>query len=539
MEREVRGGTSTSFLIGPCRGKARRRGTESHRRTQGLPGAWSRPARSTSPPNKNQKAQGGNPQAFRHVTALSREPYRACLLLVHRGERLGRTRRLGRCGTLVGLSTLDDHVQRLVRRDARAGRDESGWGFAVVLGAIATVAACSATPTRTVFDDPAVDSGLLIDSAPAPGEEAGSLFVDAAPPEDLTPKGKWTGKVVTPAGDIPIAGALVYLTQKKPDPIPTGNFCDACVALEKTVPQTLTKFDGTFELTANRLGKQFVVIQKGQFRRVVEIEVKLGDVAMSKSDTILPTRSNTSTGDTVPSILVLDTNYDDIEETLGRLGVGTIEKADQATRLALLKDPARLAKYQIIFLPCGTCATRGGIFPANDDALDATVQKNLKEWVQKGGKLYVTDFAYSFINETWKDYVTFAPNRGCESDDYDTPANIQDPGLKEWLDGQNDKTFTFENAWIKIDRVNEVTVPDATGGTKRIVPKVWASGLDAGRNRPMTVSFEDRCGRVLYSAYHTEGSAGGSGGGLLPQEKALMYVLFEMSTCLIDPVIPK
>ena len=414
----------------------------------------------------------------------------------------------------------------------------TGWSFAFVLGAIAV--ACSSAPARTVFEDPPVDSGLPINQPPPPTEEAGSLFTDAAPPEDLTPKGKWTGKVLTPAGDIPIAGALVYLSQKKPDPIPTGNFCDACVALEKTVPQTLTKFDGSFELTANRLGKQFVVIQKGQFRRVVEIEVKAGDVAMNKSDTILPTRSNTSTGDTIPSILVMDTSYDDIEETLVRLGVATVEKADQAQRLAIMKDATRLAKYQIIFLPCGTCATRGGSsFQENDDALDATAQKNLKEWVQKGGKLYVTDFAYSFINETWKDYVTFAPNRGCDTDSYDAPANIQDPGLKEWLDGQNNKTFEFENAWLKIDRVNEVTVPDGAGGTKKVVPKVWASGFDAGRNRPMTVSFEDSCGRVLYSAYHTEGAAGRTGNQLLPQEKALMYVLFEVSTCLIDPVIPK
>ena len=53
----------------------------------------------------------------------------------------------------------------------------------------------------------------------------------------------------------------------------------------------------------------------------------------------------------------------------------------------------------------------------------------------------------------------------------------------------------------------------------------------------MTLSFEDSCGRVLYSAYHTEGEGGAT--ALLPQEKALVYVLFEVSTCLIDPIIPK
>ena len=89
------------------------------------------------------------------------------------------------------------------------------------------------------------------------------------------------------------------------------------------------------------------------------------------------------------------------------------------------------------------------------------------------------------------------------------------------------------------DQFAPVSTPDGAGGMKKVVPKVWAYGNDNGKNRPMTLSFEDACGRVLYSAYHTEGDAIGGGGKLLAQEKALMYVLFEVSTCLVDPVIPR
>ena len=409
-----------------------------------------------------------------------------------------------------------------------------GWISAIVFGGV--IAACSSA-SRATFDD-AVDSGADVETQPT-GEEAGSLFSDAAPLEDLSPKGTWTGKVVTPAGDIPVAGALVYLSQKKPDPIPAGNFCDSCVQLDKTVPQAATKVDGTFAITANRSGKQFLVIQKGQFRRVVEIDVQGSDVTLAKKDTILPRAKDAATGDMVPSVLVVDTSYDDIELTLDKLGITTHENLPQASRMSVLKDPARLAKYHIIFLPCGTCATAGpGAFSGPDDALDPVVQRNLKEWVQKGGKLYVTDFEYSFINETWRGYMSFLPNKGCDSSGYDTPSSINDPGLKDWLAGQNHTTFDFENAWIKIDRVNQVQVDDGTGtGTMKVVsPKIWAYGRDGSTNRPMTVSFEDSCGRVLYSAYHTEGTGGSE---LLPQEKTLMYVLFEVATCIVDPVIPK
>lgn len=407
------------------------------------------------------------------------------------------------------------------------------YGLYAALGAGIIAAACSAAP-RAVFD-PEPDASL--DQTIEAGPEAGELFVDAAPPEDLGPKATYKGKVLTPRGDIPIAGALVYLVQKKPDPIPDVNYCDSCVQLDKSTPEVLTKADGTFEIVANRIGKQFLVVQKGQFRRVVEVEVVEGkDVDLGRSDTLLPSSSNTSTGDHVPSVLVVDTDYDDIESTLDKLGMSS-QKEIQTGRLSLLRDPARLAKYQIIFLPCGTCATRGGSqFIGNDDALDPQVQATLKDWVQKGGKLYVTDFAYSFLNETWKNYVTFEPTRGCDTSAYDTPARIDDTGLKDWLDGQGHTNFEFENAWLKINYVNEVQADDGDGGVKRFSPKVWAYGNDGTRSRPMTLSFEDACGRVLYSAYHSEGTGGTQ---LLPQEKALMYVLFEVTTCIIDPVIPK
>ncbi|MFO0638873.1 MAG: hypothetical protein U0183_06655 [Polyangiaceae bacterium] len=417
-----------------------------------------------------------------------------------------------------------------------------GLAFLSLSLGLGSVVACSGTPRNAVFDDAGTEGGTL-----PTGDEAGALFEDAAPQEDLSPRGTWTGTVYTPAGDIPVAGALVYLTPKKPDARPLTNFCDTCVPLEKSIPQTLSKADGTFELVANRLGKQFMVIQKGQFRRVVEVDIKQEDVRVSRSDSTLPRQNDTARGDQVPSVLIIDTDYDDIENALDKLGIprGTVVKDDD--RMNEFRDPAKLDKYQIIFLPCGECGTSNGgsgIFnpPSSHGqghAMDATVQANLKAWVQKGGKLYVTDFAYSFLNETWKDYVRFAPSKGCESNSYDTPANIDDPGLKAWLDAQGDRNVTFENAWIKVEGVNEVTVPDGAGGMKKVVPKVWAYGNDNGKNRPMTLSFEDACGRVLYSAYHTEGDAIGGGGKLLAQEKALMYVLFEVSTCLVDPVIPK
>ena len=58
-----------------------------------------------------------------------------------------------------------------------------------------------------------------------------------------------------------------------------------------------------------------------------------------------------------------------------------------------------------------------------------------------------------------------------------------------------------------------------------------------GQGNPATISFEDHCGRVLFSTYHTEGNADDA--TLLPQEKALLYVLLEVGVCVGEPIPPK
>jgi hypothetical protein len=62
-----------------------------------------------------------------------------------------------------------------------------------------------------------------------------------------------------------------------------------------------------------------------------------------------------------------------------------------------------------------------------------------------------------------------------------------------------------------------------------ITPKVWMTSDIGGQTIPATVSFEQKCGRVLFSSYHCEGD---NASGLLAQEKALLYVLLEVGVCV-------
>jgi hypothetical protein len=72
-----------------------------------------------------------------------------------------------------------------------------------------------------------------------------------------------TGTVYAPNGVIPVGGALVYVTNSPPDPIPDGVYCAECVELECGIDFTETDIDGSFTLGANSGGGKYLVVQKG------------------------------------------------------------------------------------------------------------------------------------------------------------------------------------------------------------------------------------------------------------------------------------
>lgn len=93
--------------------------------------------------------------------------------------------------------------------------------------------------------------------------------------------------------------------------------------------------------------------------------------------------------------------------------------------------------------------------------------------------------------------------------------------------------------WTKLTSINTRPGLDEKGNDVDVTPKVWVTAKSGSSSAvtPTTVSFQNKCGRVLFSTYHTESSVGGLGGGgggttLLAQEKALLYVLLEVGVCV-------
>lgn len=394
------------------------------------------------------------------------------------------------------------------------------------LALAAVVVACGSSSSRTTFETPAENPD---DKAGDPGPVLGDGTKTAQLNEvDLS------GTVYAPNGSLPISNALVYITPDEPAPIPEGTYCDECVALPED-SFSVSGPDGSFTWkTKVPNGEFFVVVQKGQFRRVRKLKIdKSGAIELKKEMTTLPGRRDTAKGDDVPRMAVLkdERYFDKIDQSLAKLGIEDVEVlADRK----LLENATELAKYHIVFVPCGA--------KDSPQVTNAKVKANIRDYVAKGGKFYVTDWSYEYVRQPFPGYIAWENETStigsATGSEWDAPAQAADQGLGDWLGATGDASFDVEGNWTDIKAVRTVQGPDPQGNPIAITPKVWVTAKKPGGTtaKPTTVSFEHQCGRVLFSTYHTEASFEGT---LHAQEKALLYVLLEVGVCIGEPGGPK
>lgn len=400
----------------------------------------------------------------------------------------------------------------------------------VSLFASAAVAACGSSDRDPLAKNAGGPNAQGNGEGGAPGAIGSQVEPGDARPD---PVGTLTGKVFMPEGTIPVSDALVYLTNRIPDPIPSGAYCDKCISLD-SYAFTYSKADGSFELPAYQLGEQYLVVQKGQFRRYRPYNVTAGAQAIYAGQTTLPGKNNAQLGDDIPKMLVWPGTWDHVEKSLKKIGVTEFDKFDPGLNLgAYSQKMQELSSFHMVFLPCS-----GGVQldqnPKCSVNVDQQLLSSVKDFVGKGGKLYVTDWSYEYVRQGWPGGVTWEGETqqlgsACEGGGGDGPANWDDSSLNAWMNAIGEGNAHVQGAWTRLKSVQPVNIVDENGATVQQTPKVWVSS----GGRPTTVSFQDRCGRVLYSTYHTEGSDSVFGQGeFLAQEKALMHILLEVGVCV-------
>ena len=194
------------------------------------------------------------------------------------------------------------------------------------------------------------------------------------------------------------------------------------------------------------------------------------------------------------------------------------------------------------------------------DELDtdtSTKIANLRSYVLAGGKLYVTDLSYDYVEQAFPEFVNFkdggsgtsAETAGAAEDGsnsfFDENATVEVAALGTWLDGRTVNTGNNETD-CSTTTVNGTTGARNTDGSIFIgdflsgwammdgaeagaTITTWITGTDVdSQDRPLTVTFDagSSGGRVLYSSYHTSESCPTT--GFWPQERVLQYLVFEL-----------
>ncbi len=430
--------------------------------------------------------------------------------------------------------------------------DLAKWALLIV-----AASACSASKES---------SDVRTDGSVTDGGTDGEFNVDGlATDTAIELPGTLEGKVVAPEGTIPISGALVYTTTTAPPAIPDQVYCDKCVKLTDGTPYTTTKPDGTFSLPTF-LGQQYLVVQKGAFRRVRSLEVVAGVQGVTKELTTLPPKTDKAKGDDVPKIAIALGAWDAIEIVLARLGLeAKITKngfgkaqvlSKDATGFAiyglhalgetspyppadkLLSDPAEISKYHIVFKPCsGSTMLDNGMPPYCGGVYASNSKTTIDGFVKAGGRVYVSDWSYEYVRQIFPGFVSWRGQStgigsACEAGGGEESATVNDPDLAAWFAAQNRTFDSVKQAWTHIEKVSPTPDVDPDGKPITVTPKVWVS---AGA-LPATTSFEHSCGRVLYTTYHTEPTSEVTG-PLDPQSLALLYLILEVNVCVGPPVI--
>jgi hypothetical protein len=396
---------------------------------------------------------------------------------------------------------------------------------------------------------------LLFEASDAAGNAA-AVTVSVTVNNGGTSGNSISGTVLAQNGVDRIAGALIYVPQDGNATGSENETDDGAAPDDPHFAYAYSLADGTFTLDNVPQGAQLVIIIKGAFHKLVNVNVAAGANALAAADTTLPATGGG--GGTTPQIAVVTGNYDHIQNVLAKMGMGDVDSSgvlvegsqhftlidgndslDNTTAYpnfdTFFSSQANLDAFDVIFINCGN--NYEDWFFSTPAAVSA-----LKNWVEAGGRLYCSDWSYDFVEQLWPDRINFfgsdsidglsavAETRDAAAMGVDmasVDATIVDDNLRAWLDQSsvnvlnNDNTATISD-WL----VAWVVTQSAAAGTKTWVQApVQATGEAGTTLRPLTISFQAGSGTVLFSCYHTEETPSAS---FTTNDRILEYLLLEV-----------
>lgn len=454
-------------------------------------------------------------------------------------------------------------------------------GFTAVVDAAASQPQDAATYAVSVPFDAAA-AGSLWASAEC---EGGSCPPDATSAAACPDGGSTTisGTVYDPAAQNPLYDVTVYVPVS---PLPTFTAGAACSSCGSLFPATVsasavTDTTGHFTMQNAPAGAVTLVVQTGKWRRVYSgLQItECEDNALPDPTLRLP--RNSSEGD-LPDIAVSTGGADSLECLPLRMGVdpaeyiggsgssghihvftgaggATTAPPSPASYQALWDSTADLTANDVVLLSCEGRET------AN---VTTQNQQSLFDYAAAGGRVFASHFHY-----VWFDTGPFGAanlaewQTGAETidDSVSFPADFVTtlPGgqsfpegiaLQSWLGNVGALVSGELPIWFARDNV--VATNPVSQAWLALDPSTPAPGATQYFSVDTPIGTVPPCGRVVYSDLHVSGGPGtaqpgvapdypgmsGTGGivpsgcalrPLTPQEEALEFMLFDLSSCLV------
>jgi hypothetical protein len=396
-----------------------------------------------------------------------------------------------------------------------------------------------------------------------------------------------SGTVYDPAGKVPLYNVIVYVPNATVLPIVNGASCDKCSAMAvNPVVSALTDTHGHFVLEDAPVGDQVpLVIQVGKWRRQTTIsnvaactETPLTDI----NQTRLP--RNQSEGD-IPLIAITTGSADSMECLPRRMGLDDSEFSTEAgtgrihlyagmdngnnaraTRqfaptlnagatltpaTTVWGDVAHLRAYDILILSCE------GALLQNEKP--ATARQALYDYESLGGRV----FASHWHRYWFSDGPMPVPTVGTWRDNNDPPTPIDGTidttfpkgvALSDWL--VNVGASTTPGTLSILEARDNVQAVNATIAQQWITIQAPAARNVAAHtaiqflsfNAPLAVPDAMQCGRAVFNDLHVSSTGMDMPGQPFPmgcevrdltsQEKAVEFLLFDLSSCVQNDKVP-
>ena len=388
------------------------------------------------------------------------------------------------------------------------------------------------------------------------------------------------GRVTTLSGTVrdpgkvnPIYAALVYVPNRKPDAMPQGLACDRCGAPPSGEPLSvaLSAANGSFQLTNVPAGNDIpLVIQIGRWRRIVRVshvEACTDNVIADKDLTRLP---KTSAEGDIPQMAVATGGCDPFECLLRKIGIddseftapsgtgrvhlyqgqgGATPSGAVLPATALWSSAATMSKYDAVLNAC----------ECGDNAQEKPLAslRNMLEYVDHGGRWLGTHYhQYWLMNgpAPLPSTATFLAPEGSGANTMVATVDTTFPKGAAFADWLVTTGASATRGQVSLDEMRYGVTAAAPPAT------TWLAGTNSGQPAVGQYSFttpyaprdagagdagaSQACGKVAFSDYHEALSSPNADAGVFPsecvsgpmsaQEKALEFLLFDLTSCIAD-----